>query len=653
MASYIPEFAANGKAEITIQQLLTHQSGLIPDNALADYQLGVEEAFRRIHALKPIAEPGTKFVYSDVNFIVLGAVIKTISGLDVDQFSQQYIFGPLKMQETGFCPPEQLRPRTAPTEQRDGRWMQGEVHDPRAFLLDGVAGHAGLFSTADDLARYASMMLNSGHLDDVRILKPETVEKMTRAYSVSSGLRGLGWDVRTGFSSNRGDMMSERAFGHGGFTGTGIWIDPENDLYVIFLSNRVHPDGKGSVNSLIGRIGTIAVASIMQPVETNLPRPDATPVVLNGIDVLQRDNFTALQGCRVGLITNQTGTNRQGVSTVSLLHQAANLDLRALFSPEHGLQGQLDVANIADAKDGETGLTVYSLYGDSRRPSPDSLDGLDTLVFDIQDIGCRFYTYPSTMGNAMLAAAESGLRFVVLDRVNPLGGNAVAGPVLDAGSQSFVGYHTVPVQHGMTLGEYALLIKNEMKIDVDLQVIPIEGWKRHQTFDECNLRWINPSPNMRSLTQALLYPGVGLLEMTNVSVGRGTDTPFEVLGAPWIQELELTALLNQAGLPGVRFVPIRFTPASSRYAQTSCGGVNIVVTNRKQLQSVRVGIELMSALRQLYPEHWDTTHMNRLLANQRVSEAILAGETTDFVESLWLEKLSEFEKRRHTVLLYD
>ena len=653
VASYLPEFAANGKAGITVLQLLTHQSGLIPDNALADYELGFDEAFQRIFALHPTTEPGTKFIYSDVNFIVLGALIRKISGLGVDQFSQQYIFGPLRMSETGFRPPEHLRVRCAPTEQRDGRWMQGEVHDPRAFLLDGVAGHAGLFSTARDLARYASMMLNSGHLDDVRILKPETVEKMTRAYQVSSGLRGLGWDMRTGFSSNRGDMMSDRAFGHGGFTGTGIWIDPKNDLYVIFLSNRVHPNGKGSVNSLIGRIGTIAVASIQQSIESNSLTSVASPAVLNGIDVLERDNFAALDGCRAGLITNQTGTNRQGVSTVSLLHQAVNVDLRVLFSPEHGLQGRLDVANIADTKDEATGLNVFSLYGDSRRPSPDSLEGLDTLVFDIQDIGCRFYTYPSTMGNAMRAAAENGLRFVVLDRVNPLGGMTVAGPVLDAGSESFVGYHTVPVQHGMTLGEYALLMKSEMNIDVNLEVIRIEGWKRHQTFDHCNLRWINPSPNMRSLTQAVLYPGIGLLEMTNVSVGRGTDTPFEIVGAPWIQELELAALLNQSRLPGVAFVPIRFTPSSSRYANISCGGVNIVITDRSRFRAVSVGIQLMCALRRLYDEHWETTHINRLLANQQVSEAILSGETAEVVESLWLQSLQDFEKRRQTVLLYD
>ena len=658
VATYIPEFAANGKESITVHQLLTHQSGLIPDNALSDYQMGIEESFRRIYELKPTAEPGTKFIYSDVNFITLGALVKKISGLDVHQFSQQHVFEPLAMAETGYVPREELRARAALTEQREDRWMQGEVHDPRAYLLDGIAGHAGLFSTAADLARYATMMLNGGHLQDVRIFDPTTVEQMTRPYPVSSGLRGLGWDVKTGYSSNRGDLMSDKAFGHGGFTGTGIWIDPKLDLYVIFLSNRVHPNGKGSVNPLIGRIGTIAAAAIVDSAivdsaSDGTSQPVSLTEVLNGIDVLQRDNFELLSGRKVGLITNQTGVNKEGVSTVRLLHSAGNVELKALFSPEHGLQGKLDVAKIADAIDEETGLKVFSLYGESRRPMKESLEGLDTLVFDIQDIGCRFYTYPSTMGNAMRTAAEHNLRFVVLDRLNPIGGIDVAGPVLDAGSESFVGYHTIPVQHGMTLGEYATLMKREMQIDVDLQVVRVEGWKRRQLFDEAGLTWVNPSPNMRNLTQAILYPGVGLLEMTNLSVGRGTDAPFEVIGAPWIHERKLANDLNAAGLPGVRFVPIRYTPESSKYANELCGGVNIVITDRQQMHAVRTGIQLMCSLRKLFPDDWDTKNLNRLLCSEKVRDAVLAGSSVDAIEALWQDELTAFLERRQSVLLYE
>ena len=410
--------------------------------------------------------------------------------------------------------------------------MQGEVHDPRAFRLGGVAGHAGLFSTAEDLALFAQMMLEHGRADGKQILAWRTVDVMTADYPVSSGVRGLGWDKRTGYSSNRGDLMTQQAFGHGGFTGTSMWIDPGLDLFVIFLSNRVHPDGKGAVNRLAGRIGSIAAAAIESPGESSTLAPHTgVEQVLCGIDVLQRDKFRQLDGKRAGLITNQTGINADGVTTARLLHDAPNVQLVALFSPEHGLQGKLDIPEIKDDQDTVTGLRVFSLYGKTRRPTAEDLRGIDTLVFDIQDIGTRFYTYISTMGYAMEMAAQQHLTFVVLDRPNPINGVDVGGPVLDEGQQSFVGYHPIPVRHGMTVGELAELFRHELKLPVDLHVVTMEGWRRADYFDRTGLLWVNPSPNMRSLNEAFLYPGIGLLETTNLSVGRGTDTPFEVLGA--------------------------------------------------------------------------------------------------------------------------
>ena len=531
VASYLPEFAQHGKDSITIRHLLTHTGGLIADNPMDDYANGADAAFARICGLKPNAAPGESFTYSDVGFIVLGQVVQAVSGKNVHEFSHEHIFAPLSMTETGYLPDDSLKSRAAVTEQRDGHWMQGEVHDPRAFALGGIAGHAGLFSTADDLARYATMMLNHGELNDVRILDETTFTLMTTAIEIPRGRRALGWDVKTGYSSNRSDLMSSQAFGHGGFTGTGIWIDAVRNLFVIFLSNRVHPDGKGLVNPLIGRIGTVATASIVRDAGTEVS-PEQTGIVLSGIDVLQRDGFATLKGHTIGLITNQTGLNREGVSTIRLLHAAEGVTLKALFSPEHGLEGQLDIPKIGDQQEAKTGLKVFSLYGETRTPTAESLAGIDTLVFDIQDIGCRFYTFVSTMGNALKAANEHKIRFVVLDRVNPIGGVDVQGPVLDEGDESFVGFHPIAVRHGMTTGELALMFRNELKLDVDLEIIAVEGWSRNQIFDQTGLTWTNPSPNMRSLTQAMLYPGVGLIEMTNVSVGRGTDTPFEVVGAP-------------------------------------------------------------------------------------------------------------------------
>lgn len=673
VATYMPDFAQNGKDAITIRHLLTHTGGLVADNSINDYANGPDEAFANINALKLNAAPGETFVYSDVGFIVLGRIVEAVTGKDVHEFSQEHIFKPLNMTETSYLPSDELKSRAAVTEQRDGHWMQGEVHDPRAFALNGVAGHAGLFSTALDLARYATMMLNGGRLNDVQILNEATFALMTTPVEIPRGRRALGWDAKTGYSSNRSDLMTSAAFGHGGFTGTGIWIDPAQNLFVVFLSNRVHPDGKGLVNPLIGRIGTIASSALL-PQQAQNHAPDVVPAhaatqgktaaaandaahqdaeVLNGIDVLQRGGFATLKGHNVGLITNQTGLNRDGVSTVRLLHEAEGVTLKTLFSPEHGLEGKLDIPKIGDQQDTTTGLKVFSLYGETRIPTAASLEGIDTLVFDIQDIGCRFYTYVSTMGNAMKAAAEHKIRFVVLDRVNPIGGQSVQGPVLDEGSESFVAFHSLPVRHGMTIGELALMFRAELKLDVDLEVIEVEGWQRSQLFDQTGLLWTNPSPNMRSLTQAVLYPGVGLIEMTNVSVGRGTDTPFELVGAPWIDARQFASRLNHAGLAGVRFVPVRFVPASSRFANETCGGVNIIVTDRARFHPLSTGIQLMCSLKELYPEKWETKNLNTLLGSKVTIDAIQSGLVEKEIEPLWAEELARFLNRRRRFLRYE
>lgn len=644
VAKHVPEFAAEGKDRITVLDLLTHQGGLIPDNALADYEDGPEKSWERIFAIKPRTAPGMKFIYTDVGYLMLGKLVERITGQNVDEFARERIFRPLGMSETGYLPPEPLRRRAAPTEKRNDEWMRGEVHDPRAYRLGGVAGHAGLFSTAEDLAKYAQMMLGRGEYGGVRVLSPPTVAMMITPYPVSRGRRGLGWDMRTGYSSNRGRSFSDRAFGHGGFTGTAMWIDPELELFVIFLSNRLHPDGKGSVNPLAGRIGTIAADAI---------RDRPTPTVLAGIDVLRRDGFRQLAGRRVGLITNQTGISREGVSTVDLLHDAENVELAALFSPEHGLEGKLDISRIADGRHQGTGIVVFSLYGKSRRPTPEMLQRVDTLVFDIQDIGTRFYTYISTMGYAMEEAAKHGVRFVVLDRPNPIGGVEVAGPMLDAGRESFVAYHRLPIRHGMTVGELAGLFKKELDIELDLEVIRVEGWRRSMLFDETGLEWVNPSPNMRSLTEAILYPGIGLLETTNLSVGRGTATPFEHIGAPWLDGSRLVPALDQAGLAGIEFRAVAFTPDASKFKGERCGGVAFTITDRNAFRPVRTGLEVARQLRLLYPGDWKPEAYLRLLGNKEVHEAVLAGKPVDEIESLYRPGLEEFSEKRGRFLLYE
>jgi uncharacterized protein YbbC (DUF1343 family)/CubicO group peptidase (beta-lactamase class C family) len=672
VSRYIPEFGEMGKRNITVEQLLTHRSGLIPDNDIKDYEQGPEEAMRNVWKLAPLAEPGSKFIYSDVNYIVLAELVKRLSGKPIDQFAAENIYRPLGMKDTGYKPDASLTSRIAPTEKRGDKWMRGEVHDPRAYLLGGVAGHAGLFSTADDLAVFCRMILNQGEFNGARILSPMGVARMTEARAsggnaVDGMARGIGWDVSTGYSANRGDLFPIGSFGHTGFTGTSLWLDPSSDAFVIFLSNRVHPrlDPKkpADVNSLRGRVASVVAAAICdirpirpvgqtgQTVQTGQTAPISSDVK-NGIDVLKRDGFALLKDKRVGLITNHTGRDRDGNSTIDLLHKAPGVKLVALFSPEHGIRGALDQSNISNSTDEKTGLPIYSLYGEAKAPTDEALKDIDTLVFDIQDVGARFYTYISTLGLALEAAAKNKKSFVVLDRVNPINGQNVEGPLADPDKLSFIAHHPIPIRHGMTVGELAQLFNKERNINADLHVVRVEDWRRSQWFDSTGLVWINPSPNMRSLTEAALYPGVCLLEPTNVSVGRGTDTPFEIIGAPWIDGRKLAEALNSAKLPGVRFAPIRFIPKSSVHKDVECGGVNIIITNRDLFEPIITGFEMAAQLKKLFPKDFLIERFNRLLANQKVFDAFRQGSDARAMRQVWEPELDAFRAIRNKYLLY-
>jgi uncharacterized protein YbbC (DUF1343 family) len=690
---YIPELKGEGRERITIEQLLTHVSGYAPDFDLRERWTGYDEAIKRLIKEPLRNPPGTRFTYSDIGFITLGEVVARAGGMPLDQFAQQNIFRPLRMTNTGFRPSAALKSRIAPTEKRRGQlsylgdtsanvgaegdvWLRGQVHDPTSYRMNGVAGHAGLFSTADDLAIYCQMILNHGAYGGVRILAPLTVAEMTRPRVVSSSgaTRGLGWDMNTSYSTNRGDLFPLGSFGHTGFTGTSLWIDPASEMFVVFLSNRVHPDGKGDVGPLRGRVASIVAGAVTDTAAVKRVRElEATfysesvsafekfsfrnegygsTKVLTGIDVLERDNFKPLAGLRLGLITNHTGRDREGRQTIDVLHQAPGVKLVALFSPEHGIRGVAD-DKVSDSKDDATGLPIYSLYGETRRPKPEQLKDLDALVYDVQDVGVRFYTYISTLGYVLEEAAKVKLPVFVLDRPNPIGGVDVEGPIADSDKLSFTSYHTIPARHGLTIGELAQLFNRQRNIGADVRVIKMEGWRRSMWFDETNLTWVNPSPNMRSLTEATLYPGVGLLETTNVSVGRGTDTPFEVVGAPWIQGDKLADVLNQRGLQGVRFVPVRFTPNASVFKGEPCGGVNIIVTDRALFRPLLTGIEMAVALRKLYPNEWKVDSYLRLLVNADTLDRVKRGDSARDIVGSWSNALEAFRKARAEILLYD
>jgi uncharacterized protein YbbC (DUF1343 family) len=615
--------------------------------------------------------------------VVAGELVERLSGQALDQYTAQHIFAPLGMKETRFLPPPSWEPRIAPTEEDENhRLLRGVVHDPTARRMGGVAGHAGVFSTADDLAIFAQALLDGGR----GILTSATVAKMTAPQQPVNGtvLRGFGWDIDSPWSSNRGELFPVGSYGHTGFTGTSLWIDPTTQTYIVLLTNAVHmkmgpPKERGSAASLRTKIATAVAAALaldpseaekmrlaaitgyneMQSAARKLPARNGT--VKTGIDLLEETNFAALHPKKggaprsIGLLTNQTGVDAEGKRTIDVLASVPGLSLDAIFSPEHGVTGPLDTLDVKNTKDAATGISVYSVYGGSdaaRRPPVDVLKRLDAVVIDVADVGARFYTYEATIGYFLEAAAKADVEIVILDRPNPITGSFVQGPMSDEGTEKFTNYFPEPVRHGMTLGELAKMVNAERHIGARLNVIAMQGWQPGDWFDSSGLPWVNTSPNLRSVTEATLYPGVGEIEGTNVSVGRGTDTPFEVVGAPWIKAREFATYMNARGIQSVRFVPIVFTPSSSNFAGERCEGVNLIVLDRNTLDSPELGIELASALHKLYPNNFKLEKMMDLLNNQAVYDAIQSGEDPRRIAEDWQERLDAFLRTREKYLLY-
>jgi len=626
-------------------------------------------------AEKPVNPPGSRFVYSDINFITLGALVERVSKVELDKYCAQNIFTPLKMARTRFLPPAPWVPTIAPTEyDEQNRMLRGVVHDPTARRMGGVAGQAGLFSTADDLSKFArALVAGSSVLPSLLVEKMSTPQQPPAAHE----LRGFGWDIDSPFSTNRGELLPVGSFGHTGFTGTSLWIDPTTRTYIILLTNAVHPRGKGNAVALRTKLATAVTAALaLTPSERDQARLKSITgyneaqtaarrvaarngSVQAGIDVLERNNFDPVRGVsgkkKIGLLTNQTGLDSQGRRTIDVLAHADGISLDAIFSPEHGVTGTLDTTGIANTKDATTGIPVYTVYGATdaaRRPSADVLRQFDAIVVDIQDAGVRFYTYETTLGYFLEGAAKAGVEVFLLDRPDPITGSFVQGPMPDPGRESFVSYGAVPVRHGMTMGELAKMYNSERNINAKLTIIPIEGWMRGDWFDSTALGWVNPSPNLRSLTEATLYPGVALVEGTNVSVGRGTETPFELLGAPWIHGRELAQYLNTRQISGVRFVPVSFTPNASNYGGQKCEGVNIVVVERNAFDAPELGIELTSALHKLYPEQFHMERMIELLMNEKVYDSITHGVDPRRIAQDWQAQLERFQELRQKYLIY-
>ena len=670
ITQYIPEFQG-GASDITIRNLFTHFSGLAPDLKLDPPWSGYETGIAMACSTPPTGPPGVRQVYSDINFELLGELVRRLSGKLVSDYALQNIYLPLGMRHTRFLPPAEWIPRIAPTERvppRNRRPLRGVVDDTTARYMGGVAGHAGLFSTADDVARYAQMMLNGGELDGARVFSPLTVEKFTEPQTPPDQpvLRGFGWDIDSPYSGSRGELFPIGSYGHTGFTGTSLWIDPSTKTYVIILANSIHPEQRPAITPLRSEIATIVAAKLgiavrdvtLTGYSEVLPTGERREVARNaatktGLDTLVDRKFDSFRGKRIGLVTNQSGVDRLGRRNVDLM-KAAGIEVAALFSPEHGFGAAEERQGIQDDTDAATGIKIYSLYGSTLRPTPEMLEGLDALVYDIQDIGVRFYTYETTMAYCLEAAAKAGLPFYVLDRPNPITGNRVEGPLLDAANTSFVGYLAgMPVRHGMTMGELARLFNGENKIGANLTVVAMEDWRRGDWFDSTDLPWVNTSPNMRSLNAAILYPGLCLLEpLAGLSMGRGADAPFEQIGASFIDGRRLAGYLNGRLIPGVRAYPTSFTPTESVSAGERIEGVRFEIVNRELFDSTRLGLELAAALLKLYPDKIDLSKTRPLMGSDDVIARLTAGEDPRSILETYSDAVAAFVKLREQYLLY-
>ncbi len=775
---YLPAFNAEHdpeRAKVTIRMLLTHTSGEPPDvNLKGAWGLAKPDFAEGVHlALTAalISAPGSTFRYSDINFILLGYMVQELSGEPLDLYAQHHIFQPLGMTETSFlplaracgprrvygsaigsapggrtyareyaCPRHEwstsLLARIAPEDHDEegnpatnpdfDRLLRGTVEDPTTRRMGGVAGHAGVFSTAQDVSLFAQALLDrlAGRRSNFP-LKQATLELMVtpeqpghepgdlaeanaaRRKEIAAGekgaapglaplypavkglnLYGFGLDIDTAFSKPRGVIFPIGSFGHTGFTGTSLWMDPGSDTYVILLANSIHPRGNPPISNLRGEVATAAAealdiyprmsALVAEGDERNAASLSAG--TLTGIDVLEADRFAVLASMAkhgrlvLGVLTNQTGLDRTGRRTVDLLATelpkvVPGARLVTIFSPEHGIFGRQDSTRMAPEVDPSTGLHVTSLYGPTdadKRPSHEQLKNLDAIVIDLQDAGVRFYTYDTVMGYFLEAAASEkavyhhDLKIVVLDRPDLIGGAQVQGPVSDEdltkGAESYIDFMPLPVRNGMTMGELARYIAGVMHLDVDLTVVPMEHWSRGEYFDETGLPWTNPSPNLRSLTAATLYPGLGFLDFSGVSVGRGTSTPFELFGAAWMHAAKVADALNARHIQGVRFTAttttVAQTPNHDPFHGQTIDAVRITLTDRRVLNSPEMGVEILSTLHRMYPKQFNVEKTLWLLGSQRTLDEVEHGDDPRAIAMGWSPKLAQYIKVRRQFLLY-
>ncbi|KWZ39890.1 serine hydrolase [Burkholderia savannae] len=665
-ARYWPAFAAHGKDGITVRQLLAHTSGLPAGVSSARALRSRAAVLADVEAMSPITPPGARVVYSDINYVALGEIVARTSGEPLDAWCMAHVFAPLDMHDTRFRPGILARPRIAPTSARQEGSAHARVNDPIAAAMGGVSGNAGLFFTADDLARFARMLLHDGALDGRRILRRDSVSVLQTPATLDAegDARTAGWALQPPLVANRYRLPAAGAIAHLGYTGTGLWIDFVTRRFVIVLTSRLYPDATGDAQPLRAQVLGI-VSSRTPPVSgaqiaMRVPAmaaavaqaarlPASTGKVLVGIDVLAATGFAAVAGKRIGVVTNRSGFDREGRRTIDLLAQAPGARLTAIFAPEHGIDTDVDTT-FGDTVDARTNVAVRSLYGERRRIAPAALKDVDVLVFDLQDAGVRFFTYIATLGYALEAAAAAHIPVVVLDRPNPLGADLAGGPVSDPDAETFTNYYSLPLVHGMTVGELAQLFNERRRIGAKLVVVPMQNYRRAMRFDDTGLGWVPPSPNLRDLDALSLYPDVGLVEGADVSVGRGTATPFGVVGAPWIDGRALADDLSTMHL-NATFAPARFVPTEVPHRGALCEGVRIARTPGRS-QPGALGLALAFALHRRYPDHFRIDAIRASVGSRVIAEMLNDGHPLEEIEKAVGTQNAAFARERATYLRY-
>lgn len=631
--------------QVTLKDLLTHTAGIVP----------VERYFESMHSLEEILQDCSQngiehpvdyhHNYSDLGFMLLGKVLELVSGMGLDQYCRENIFQPLDMQRTAFNPSKSWKENCAPTEDDSwrGRLIHGEVHDENCSVIGGVSGHAGLFSTASDLANFCRGLLSG------KLMKSETFAEMV-AFGTKPlyPWQGLGWQVDPWATKKTGFLPSRRAFGHTGWTGTSLWLDAETGLFSIVLSNSCHPDRLDRDSETLRRVVHTAVGKEFY----------TTTNSHSGLDRLIRENFVRIRGKRIAVLTNHAAIDQSGRHILDVLPDCPDLKLERLYSPEHGIRGQAEAGEKVEGQ--ESAVPVTSLYGKQKAPTREELKGIQLFVVDLQDIGARYYTYMATMLRCVEACAKAKVPVLVLDRPNPLGGNVLEGPIAQE-TESLVSCSAIPIRHGMTMGELATwFAQNDLKkLRPKVTVNYLDSWQPYRWFPECNLPWRAPSPNMPSPETALLYIGTCLIEGTNMNEGRGTDTPFLIFGAPWLDAEAVLAELGDEDAPGLSLATETYTPRSipgkstnPKFLDTECRGIRLTITDAYAVRAFYTTVALLIAIRKHHSEDLEFVDMFSILAGgPDLLSRIQSGESVASITEAYATEVAEFESKRPR--LYD